>query len=92
MRITIRQPQDHTWPLRGHHLRIMTFDDINANRGTILDTAVDVGVNEIDVPEGHQVLRLFHTEGTWEEKQLRVGEDAVVESTLPEPEYAFVRP
>lgn len=92
MRITLRQPQEHPWPLRGHHLRIMTFDDINANHGTVVDAAVDIGVNEIDVPEGHHVLRLFHTEGTWEEKQLLTSGNPVMEFDLPVPEYAFTRP
>lgn len=67
----------------------MTFEDTGANRRTSLDAAVDVGVNEIEVPDGHQILRLFHTEGTWEERQLRAGEQPVASFTLPAPGYAY---
>lgn len=92
MRIEITQPEGHVWPARGHHLRIMTFEDIGAHRGSTLDVAVDVGVNHIDTDEGHHVLRLFHTEGTWEEKQIAAGDDPTARFVLPAPDYAYVRP
>lgn len=92
MRIEIIQPEGYRWPERGHHLRIMTFEDMSAKRGSTLDVAVDVGINEIETDEGHHVLRLFHTEGTWEEKQTHAGDDPVASFVLPMPEYAYVRP
>jgi hypothetical protein len=91
--VEIRNARDNPWPTRGHHLRIMSFEDAHANRGVSVDVAADVGINHFEVPDGTQVLRLFHTEGSWDEEQVRRGVvDPHVAFDLPEPVYAFTRP
>jgi hypothetical protein len=97
MTISIGQPAGpDPWPTRGHHLRIMTFrDGPGVEHVETRDIPIDVGTTEVDAKDGVQVMRLFHSEDTWQEVQTTLSPSmphAAVSFTLPAPRYAFARP